>query len=161
MDGTSAHIEVPATPPEDAVWQLAATDLGGDAAMLTIGLVALWRFLKSMIGRMLDTSKAAAEDADKRAKELTAAADARTEQLMVRQSTAIDGLAKAIDDVRVAVVRSDEHNQAAIASLRADFNRHETRLDRVDLRLDQHSDRLTGLEHGGSGVRRLRTSEKD
>ena len=49
----------------------------------------------------------------------------------------------------MAVVRSDEHNTAAIAELRQTMDRHESRLDRVDTRLDAHGERLTVLEHVG------------
>ncbi len=145
MDGTTAHIEVPGTPPEDAVWQLAAADVGSNAAMLAIGIAVVWRAFKSMIDKMLATSTKAAE-----------AADARAEKLLGQQSAALDGLTTAVNEVKIAVVRSDLHNQAAIASLRDHLQRHDARLDRVDVRLDAHGERITGLEHStGSGVRRV------
>lgn len=139
MDG-SAHSEVPATPAavEDTAWSLAAADLGGSAVLLGIGIGVLWRWGSGLVTRLLDGAAA-----DRKA------AEDRHAKLATAQAEAIEKVGAGLHRVELAVIKSDEHNTAAIAGLRQALDRHESRLDRVDGRLDAHGERISVLEHSG------------
>lgn len=138
MDG-SAHVEVPAppVPAEETAWSLALADLGGSALLLALGIGVLWRWGTSLVTRLLD---GAAEDRK--------AAEDRHAKLAAAQADAIKEVGAGLHRVELAVIKSDEHNQAAINGLRQALDRHESRLDRVDGRLDAHGERISVLEHG-------------
>lgn len=152
MTDAAATIEVPTTPPEDVAWQLALADLGGNAALFGAVVYALWTWLKRMTKRQEDA-------ADRR--EAQAAADRKEEREVF--TTHLEKFTTAIHRVELAVVRSDEHNQAAVASLRAETQGLKVEVEHIKAhhggRLDQHHDRLTSIEHtigsSQSGVRRI------
>ena len=137
MDETNAHVGVAGAPEDDLALQLAAYDTMSKAAMLALAVVALWRWGTRLVDRML-----AGAAADRQA------AEARHAALATAQADAIKELGTGLQRVEMAVARADEHNTAAIGGLRQALDRHETRLDRVDGRLDAHGERITGLERG-------------
>lgn len=157
MDGTNDHIEVPSGPhpDEDVAWQLAAADVGGNVVMLAVAIGVLWKWGTGLVNRVFITQAEERKAADDRHEKFIAAqnaerraADERHEKLATAQAKALEDLTGGLHRVEMAVVRSDEHNQAAINGLRQTMDRHESRLDRVDTRLDDHGQRLVGLEHG-------------
>ena len=137
MDETNAHVGVAGAPEDDLALQLAAYDTMSKAAMLALAVVALWRWGTRLVDRMLAGAAAARQ-----------AAEARHAALGTAQADAIKELGTGLQRVEMAVARADEHNTAAIGGLRQALDRHETRLDRVDGRLDAHGERITGLERG-------------
>lgn len=153
MTDAAATIEVPSTtPPEDVAWQLALADLGGNAAMFGAVIYALWKWMQRMTRRQEDA-------ADRR--EAQAATDRKEEREVF--TTHLEKFTTAIHRVEMAVVRSDEHNQAAVASLRVETHGLQQQVTDIKThhggRLDQHHDRLSSIEHtigaGQSGVRRI------
>lgn len=162
MDGT-AHIEVPPTPhaDEDTAWKLAAADVGTNVAMLAIGIAVLWRWGTGLVTKMFASQAEERAAADARHETFLAAqveerraTEGRFVKIAEAHGKSTEDLAVGLHRVEMAVVRSDEHNTAAINGLRQTMDRHESRLDRVDLRLDAQGERITVLEHGGPSARR-------
>ena len=150
-----SHVEVPSEAPADSGYGPAALTTGGNFVALGLAVAVLWKWGTNLVNTMLKRADDDRAKADARIDAERAAADARVEKITEVQVNAMSELANGLHKIEVAVVRSDEHNQAAIHSLTAAINRHETRLDRVDGRLDQHGERILTLEHGAgnSGVR--------
>ena len=147
MDETSAHVAVPPPPEEGVAWSLALADLGGTAMIFALAIGVLWKWGTGLVTRLLE---GAAEDRK--------AAEERHAKLATAQAEAIKEVGAGLHKVEMAVVRSDTNNTAAIAGLRQTMDRHESRLDRVDTRLDAHGERITVLEHGAAGGRVPRSS---
>lgn len=161
VDGT-AHIEVPPTPhaDEDTAWKLAAADVGTNVAMLAIGIAVLWRWGTGLVTKMFASQAEERAAADARHETFLAAqveerraTEGRFVKIAEAHGKSTEDLAVGLHRVEMAVVRSDEHNTAAINGLRQTMDRHESRLDRVDLRLDAQGERITVLEHGGPSAR--------
>ncbi|WP_434418892.1 hypothetical protein [Nannocystis pusilla] len=118
----------------DEAWG-AIADAGGVALVLGVGITVVWRWSVRLLERLLGD-----------------------------QAKATEKLAEAVHKVELAVMKSDQHNTAAISSLRSSvdmavtrLDKHETRLDRLDSAVVNHEHRLVVLETAESGARRSAT----
>lgn len=131
--GTAQIILPPTAPalPEETAWSMIYAEGGVLALLLAIGLLALWRVVKSV----LEESRA------------------QNRELMRVQVEAIAKLAEGVQEVRNAVKDSDKNNQHALSKLSdmvaqtiARLDKHEARLEQHTASLMHHSTRLGVLE---------------
>lgn len=147
MPDSSSHVEVPAAElPEEVAWQLLLADKGGSAVLSGIVIVALWKWMQRSALR---------QEAASDRREAQAATDRKTEREVF--TTHLEKFTAAIHRVELAVVRSDEHNQAALTSMRVETHGIRQDVDTLKSTTTNHGERLLTLELGAgqSGVRRI------
>lgn len=133
--------------PEEVAWQLVAAEVGGFGAVVMAVILALYKWLRSA-----QTRSETAADLDR--KELREAAAEDRKML----AGTIGTLSTALHRIELAVVKSDEHNQAAIGGLRADLTRTDRELAAVKDQVSDIDGRVVSLEYGAGGnsvVRRM------
>lgn len=123
-------------PDIEEVRRLAPSGEVTTVAVLLMVAVTLWRMVGAMLRR--------AEVQQQKREDASAEMQAR---LIGITTAAIDRLSISVHAVELAVVKSDEHNQAALASLRDAGAQAISRLDRHDGLLGDHESRLAVLEH--------------
>jgi hypothetical protein len=106
---TGAHVEVPSDPAADQAWSMLAAEGGGLAVVLGLAVVALWRVVSKVLSESREQNKAL-----------------------------IEAQTKGMVELKDAVATMDKANQIGLARVSDALGHATTRLDRHEVKIDEH-----------------------